>query len=192
MDNNDGNRIHSKTFNSHKSNIKLLVEWTKKRYRGAFEGVNVAEVKYDGSRIDGESLALIGLEIGIVHKGVSPGAGFGIDTVIFNVCTVVDCTPATQDTDCVAGEECDPESFVCAVPGTVTSPKAHSTSLGMPLILMRPLGVPFVASREIVRTRSWPPPGPGSGVVGSSLLHVITESEPIRMIGRVRTSVGSD
>jgi len=36
------------------SNIKLLVEWTKKRYRGAFKDVNVAEVKYDGSRTDGE------------------------------------------------------------------------------------------------------------------------------------------
>lgn len=51
---NEGDCIHSKTFNSHKSNIKQLVEWTKKRYRGAFEGVNVAEVKYDGSRTDGE------------------------------------------------------------------------------------------------------------------------------------------
>jgi len=54
IDDNDGDCIHIKTFNSYKSNIKLLVEWAKKRYRGAFKDVNVAEVKYDGSRTAGE------------------------------------------------------------------------------------------------------------------------------------------
>jgi len=55
IDANKGECIHLKTFNNYKSSVKQLIEGVRGRYEGAFENVNIAEIKYKGDRVESES-----------------------------------------------------------------------------------------------------------------------------------------
>lgn len=51
---NDGECLHKKTFENYKSSVKALIIWSRENYEGAFENVNITEIKYKGNRTEKE------------------------------------------------------------------------------------------------------------------------------------------
>ena len=51
---NDGDCLHNTSFQNYKSSVKALIEWARGLYEGAFENVNIAEIKYKGNRSESE------------------------------------------------------------------------------------------------------------------------------------------
>jgi len=54
IEQNKGEGLHLESFGGYKSPISQFVKWAKKAYDGAFDGVIIADIEYDGGRRKGE------------------------------------------------------------------------------------------------------------------------------------------
>jgi hypothetical protein len=70
---NDGECLHNTTFQNYKSSVKGVIIWARDLYEGAFENVNIAEIKYKGDRVESEAgqRSFKGEELDVLFSGKS-------------------------------------------------------------------------------------------------------------------------